>query len=327
MNTLCKSLMVLLVVGLVTALGVSVAEASIATQYLSTNSNEVSELEDFDFETAIVDGDGDAATIGTGDVLLGIWEAEKIFAVKGGGSFTPDPLDGDVNFTGLFAIEVKKTTEIKDGSGTVISYEWEFGAVSDWGALQTTYSSLPTPDGYTSGDGNQTMLFVYSDDNPDSDSWIEALEAGNTGFPDVNSSLDSVTDGDLLWEFGDTGGDAVAGGFWDASGPTNLIGSLSSAKSVTYIAGLETLFTSALGLELIDHDSQDFFTDAPDYNGPYGLELVGATSDKVNDEGWLPTSTRLFVNAVPEPGSVVVWAAGLLMAIGFGARRVRRNKR
>ncbi|MDD4266715.1 MAG: hypothetical protein PHN77_00655, partial [Thermoguttaceae bacterium] len=84
-----------------------------------------------------------------------------------------------------------------------------------------------------------------------------------------------------------------------------------------YEAGLN--LTAGLA-NLIAHDYLNFSSDPFDSAVDYQIELSGGSEGSFSN-GWLDTDTDLYVNAVPEPASLLLWAAFAGVGAAYAARR------
>ena len=263
-----------------------VAEASIATSYLSMDSTKVSQIEDFDWEILVYDADSDDE-IDDGDILLGVFESEKVLPDYSTtvGSITPSPTAGDVNFTAVFAN--KAANKSQDAGGT---WRWDFVplTLAEWNTLQTIGGLTNLP----SRVDNNSMIIVYSDPNPSSTGWVD---------PDanVNNTIGRASDGQKLFEFGTTAGGNET---WYAESKNDDISSLVASDNLIWHAGLSETYTDPVvsSIVFIAHDVLGL-------GNNYDLELTGG-SQGTKQPPWLKTNTSLYVNTVPEPASVVVWS-------------------
>lgn len=293
----------------VTILLPSLADAAVesALDYLSTDSTKVSKLQDMDFELLIVDTGGQDGgpngLVDENDLLMGVWQAETIWAEAGNILTQKQPFGaagGDANFTAFFAIQV--ATVAQDGSN--FNYTFTSPTEAAWDFLVSEY-------GAPSRANDDTVLLVYDDSNPSNISpwWLQIGDAGTVAG--IKSTIASATDGTLVWQFGfNQEGDE----FWHAtSNQQDIDGDL----DVSYEAGLN--LTAGLA-NLIAHDYLNFSSDPIGSPVDYQIELSG-DSEGTFTNGWLDTDTDLYVNAVPEPASLLVWAAFAGVGAAYAARR------
>jgi hypothetical protein len=301
----------------ITILLPSLADAAVesALDYLSTDPTEVSLLQDEDFELLIIDtGPGLDGVLGTtddaanglvddGDVLMGVWRAEAIWADSSDPNTGKTPaggVGGDANFTAFFAVQVGSVLQ----DGTAFKYTFGAPTVANWSFLESEYEAPARAD-------SDTVLLIYDDSNPGNvyPYWLAVGDA--TTQAGITSTVKSATDGTLVWQFGfNQEGDE----FWYATSNTKVIG---PTLKVSYEAGLN--LTGGIS-NLIGHDVLNFSLDPIGLAVDYEIELQGS-SEGLFTNGWLKTDTDLYVNAVPEPASLLIWAAFAGVGAAYAARR------
>jgi len=293
----------------VTILLPSLADAAVesALDYLSTDRTKVSKLQDMDFELLIIDTGGENGgpngLVDQNDLLMGVWQAESISADATDITTLNQPVGGvggDANFTAFFAIQV--ATVAQNGS----NFNYTFTAPTE-----AAWDSLVSDFGAPSRANNDTVLLVYDDSDPGNTSpwWLQIGDA--TKVAGITSTIASATDGTLVWQFGfNQEGDE----FWHA---TSNQQDIDEDLDVSYEAGLN--LTAGLA-NLIAHDYLNFSSDPIGSAVDYQIELSGDSEGSFSN-GWLDTDTDLYVNAVPEPASLLLWAAFAGVGAAYAARR------
>lgn len=275
-------------------------------------------LEDDDFESVVRDS-GVQGVLDEGDRFLGVFKVQNINGSQVG--------NADPTFTAIFALEAWEITTADDpvlGTQTII----RFGALRDaagnndaiaqWTALNAQIGGgLPIPT------SNDTMAMFY-----DIPSWQSASQSAGADMGDAVATFE----GTLLWEFGFTGTDADGDGitdegeFWETRGPPGVLQPGLVATNST----LRGSIANFININLLVHHSGPEITkhNHLGFDAPAHLQGQGGFASDQSTRGHfqLVTDTDVFINAVPEPGSLTLLALGGLGLAGFGRRRRNEQK-
>lgn len=285
---------------------------------------EVQLLEDEDAEV-LLDTAGNEITvaidtqIAVGNLFAGILKIQATQNVPSGDNDidlqgTPD------TFTSIFLIETESIIdagidEIQFGPATQAQWNSVFGL---GGLLDiSSYFDVSDLDGMGTGLSTGTMSLFFDGVNFfDADPSLPTYSA---------STLSHVDGGNLLYEFGFTGagGVALADEFWftrgeDALFPA-LIGSTNPTNRIAinvtqYWGGPPLLPHNHLGTS-VPFDS--FFT------GPTQLQGKGDFAGTATGPWGIITDTDLYINAVPEPSTLLLLGVGLLGLTGLGRKKFK----
>jgi hypothetical protein len=278
-----------------------------ALSSLFTNPNAITNLEDADYESVLAGG-GDG-TLDDGDLVGGVLKIQRAIYAND----PVFPLD-EVNlqstpdtFTALFLIKVLDVNDDND----VIT----FGAATQ-GEWTAAFGGMTGLTGFTPTKGaDGTMVFVFDGVA------FSAATPGVMGGDYVDSADTFVTGGRLLWEFGFTAddGDAATGEFWRTTGDdaNDIFGAVSN--DLTNRFSLNVTKQHA-GIDLILHN---WLGDTGDDNFETAVALQGKGGfEGTNVGNWqLSTDSDIYVQAIPEPGSMTLVAFGAISCLGYGWRR------
>lgn len=296
--------------------------ASFAAPFLP---GEVQLLEDEDAEV-LLDSAGDEITVGlntqiaVGNLFGGILKIQATQNVPSGDNDID--LQGTADtFTSIFLIEAESIIDgptidnIQFGAATQAQWNSVFG----FGGLLdiSSYFDVSDLDGLGTGLSTGTMSLFFDGVNFfDADPSLPTYSA---------STLSFVDGGNLLYEFGFTGagGVALADEFFFTRGENALfpsqIGSTNPTNRISlnvteYWGGPPLLPHNHLGTS-VPFDS--FFT------GPTQLQGKGDFAGTATGQWGIITDTDLYINAVPEPSTLLLLGAGLLGLAGLGRKKFK----
>lgn len=294
------------------AVGALVAQAGIAQAgaLSELSAGQINELEDDNFES-FFNQVGDDDVIDVGDRFLGTIAIQAINAPPGVFPSTYDPGATLPTFTGVFAIEAARI-ETVDGRTNVFYKPLE---TTDWSGEFGL--DLPDPT-------DPNTIGVFFDD-------VTRGELLTSDDNTLQEAIDSFVGDNRVWEFGFEGADFAdgvsdLGEFFVAAGAegTDEVGA--SLLSITNLINLNLL--EGIGIPLVAHaylggtiaelsavDAGVTFTAAAQLQGIGGINApTGLAFD-------FKTDTDLYVQPVPEPSSLAIFALGAL-----GLARYRRRK-